>query len=142
MSLRQRLHDRAHHRGLHGREKVNRERLIALVLIYTALGRVGIWTVLMILYLIGVAFAVALFKSVAFVALLSILALILTDWGQFAASMAQLTAGHAHQDIEHTRRELSVDTQAIQESIDRLARLPPGPDSDRLAREIRDLLVA
>jgi hypothetical protein len=120
--LRQHLHERAHRKGLHGHDHIAKQRLTALILIYTALGRVAAWTVLTILYLVGVAFAVTLFKSVAFVALIS---------------MAQLTAGDAHHDIEATRKEVSFDTAQIEEDIARLAKLRPSKKADALAAEIR-----
>lgn len=101
-----RLRARAHHSGLHGRDHVARQRMIALLMIGSGLLRVAIWSVLLLFYLAHVAFARTLFASVAFVSVLSVLALILTDWGQVAASLAQLTAGDAHRDAEHVRREV------------------------------------
>jgi hypothetical protein len=131
------LHRRAHRRGPAGHQRINRQRFIALAMIATGLGRVAIWLSLIFLYSIGVAFAINLFKSVAFVALISMISLALTDWGQVAASLAQLTAGDAHHDIEATRLEASIDTASIERDLARLAQLEPGPEGERLAAEIR-----
>ena len=106
-------------------------------MIVTALIRVFVWLTLTILYVCGVAFAVKLFKSVAFVALISMFALILTDWGQFAASMAQLTAGDAE---EAVRRDLGVDFDELEADLEKLAGLPPGSEALALAAEIRQKL--
>lgn len=123
-------------RGLHGQEHINRQRLIAQLMIGTALLRVAVWLGLMGLYAADVGFARHLFISVSFVALLSVLALALTDWGQAAASMAQLTAGDAHHDAEAARRETAVDFAQLEQDILRLAQLQPGPDADQLASTI------
>lgn len=138
MSLRQRLHDRAHHRGPHTRQHVAHQRRTALILIYTALGRVAVWTLLTILYLVGVAFAVSLFKSVAFVALISMFALILTDWGQFAASMAQLTAGDVHASVRDMHAAQDVNFDQIEADLVKLAELAPGREAHALAQSIRE----
>jgi cytochrome bd-type quinol oxidase subunit 2 len=70
------------------------ERWIALALVITGLIRVLAWTVLIGLYLVGVPFTTALFKSVAFVALISLYANAATDFGQVCASLAQFSASH------------------------------------------------
>ena len=111
-------------------------------MIGTGLSRVTIWTLLLIAYLVHVAFARSLFASVSFVAVLSVLALMLTDWGQVAASLAQLAAGDAHADTEHVRRHLALDTAAIERDLERLARLQPGPKAEKLANEISARLHA
>lgn len=123
-------------RGLHGAKHINRQRLIAQIMIGTALVRVAVWLSLMGLYGAHVTFARHLFISVSFVALLSVLALALTDWGQAAASMAQLTAGDAHHDAESARLEVAVDFGDLEQDLIRLARLNPGPDAERLAATI------
>jgi uncharacterized membrane protein len=128
---------RHQHKGLHGRSRVNRGRRTALILIDTGLLRVFIWSALGLAYLVGVPFAVGLFKSVAFVALISDIALIETAFSQVAASLAQYTAGDTHQDVEHVRRELAIDTAAIGRDIAKLAALQPGPQATALATEIR-----
>jgi hypothetical protein len=136
MTLRERIHHRSHR--THQHEHAVKQRRTALILIYTALARVSVWVVLTILYLIGVTFAVTLFKSVAFVALISMFALILTDWGQFAASMAQLTAG----DVGHVvTTQQQVDTDEIQRNLAELAELQPGPEARTLAAKIREQIA-
>lgn len=92
-------------RGLHGRAHHDRQRKIALVLIFTGLVRVVAWTTLILLYLVGVPFTAALFHSVAFVAIISLYANAATDFGQVCASLAQLTAGDAHRDAEVAREQ-------------------------------------
>ena len=131
------LHRKAYHRGLHGRKHVGRQRQTALLMIGSGLFRVGVWTVLLVLYLVHAAFARSLFASVAFVAVLSVLALMLTDWGQVAASFAQLAAADSHADAEHNRRTLDIDFAALERDVAALAALEPGPDADRLAADIR-----
>jgi hypothetical protein len=130
------LHTQAHHRGLHGRAHVDRERTIALAMILTGLARVVLWTIITLAFVVRIPVVVHWFGSVAFVSLLSILALLLTDWGQVAASLAQFTAGHAHADIETTRREVQIDTVQIERDIAQLARIEPGPEGDELADAI------
>jgi len=126
----------ARHRGLHGPAHIDRQRRTALLMIGTGLARVLVWMILCGLYLARVPFAVELFKSVAFVALLSVLALALTDWGQVAASLAQLTAGDAHADAEHTRRAVTLDAEALRGDLAQLARMQPGPDAEAVAQRI------
>jgi hypothetical protein len=67
-------------------------RRMAQVMLWTGILRVALWAALIILYLADVERIVALYDKVSFVAVLSVLALLLTDWSQCAASMAQLTA--------------------------------------------------
>ena len=138
-----RIELRARHKdkGLHGHQHVDRQRLVAILMIGTGLARVMLWTTLLTLNLVGVAFVVALFGSVSFVSDLSVLALMLTDWGQVAASLAQLTAGDAHHDAEATRRDLAFDVHEIEGDLYRLAKLTPGPEADELAAEIRAQLA-
>lgn len=124
------------HRGLHGRPHIDRQRRTAIILVSTGLVRVLAWTTLIVFYLSGVPFTASLFKSVAFVALISLYANAATDFGQVCASLAQLTAGDAHHDAEAARREITVDTAAIEADIARLALLAPGPDAIALAENI------
>ena len=109
-------------------------------MIGTGIFRVFIWTLLVITYLAHVAAVRSLYASVSFVALLSVLALLLTDWGQVAASLAQLSAAHGHHDAEATRREVGVDFDALETDIAHLALLQPGPESDELVTSIRKRL--
>lgn len=122
--------------------KVSGQRRTALLMIGTGLFRVGVWTLLLIAYLLGMAFAHALFASVSFVAILSVLALMLTDWGQVAASLAQLTAGDAHGAAIAVHGQVTLDTEALEHDLAQLAELQPGPDAERLADEIRARLHA
>lgn len=135
------LYKRGTHRGLHGLVHIDRERRIALLMIVSGLLRVAIWALLIVLYVAHVSFVRNLYGSVSFVALLSVLALLLTDWGQVAASLAQFTAGHAHHDIELARKAVSIDTIAIAHDLEKLAKLSPGVEGDRLAKEISEQLV-
>lgn len=130
---------RIHHYPIPGTEHdhISRQRRSALILIVTALIRVAIWSLLTIFYLAHVAFAVNLFKSVSFVAFISMLALILTDWGQYAASMAQLTAGDVHKTMVRSGHVIQADVAQLEGDIERLAQLDPGPEAQGLASEIR-----
>lgn len=137
-----RLYRRATHRGLHGHEHVDRQRRQALILIVTGLVRVLAWVTLICTYLLHLAFPAAfgftasLFTSVAFVSCISLYANAATDWGQVAASLAQLAAGDAHHDSEAARREIGVDHTQLERDIARLARLTPGLESDELVMSI------
>lgn len=134
-----RLRERARHRGLHGHAHVDRQRRHALLMCRTALARVGLWAVMMVA---GVLPAVRhSYEAVFFVTELSLLALLLTDWGQYAASSAELAAGDAHHDSEVTRRAVETDFSQIDSDIARLADLQPGPEAKRLASEIRQRLA-
>lgn len=141
MSIRQRLHARAHYRGLHGHQHVAHQRRAALIMIGTGLVRVCVWAAMLLLYVAGVAGVRHLYAQVAFVTILSVLALLLTDWGQVAASLAQLSAADAHHDSEATRSALAVDVVQLDSDIAQLAALQPGPDAQRLAAEIRARLA-
>jgi len=136
------LNKRAHRTGLDGHARIGKQRMVALLMIGSGFTRVVIWTILLVLYLVHVAFARSLFASVAFVAVLSVLALMLTDWGQVAASLAQLSASDAHHDAEAGRREGQIDFAQIEGDIARLAKLQPGPESDELVLSIKKRLQA
>lgn len=135
-----------HHRGPHGHDHLDHEHRIAVLMVGSGLLRVGVWMALVSLYLLELLHVIpnigvrTLYSSVAFVALLSVLALLLTDWGQVAASLAQLSAARSHHDSEATLREVGVDYAAIESDIARLAELTPGPDADQLAIDIRKRL--
>ncbi len=143
MSFRSHLHARAHRRELDGHARIGKQRRTALILVVTGLGRVLAWVSMMLLYVLHLmfpnvaGFTAALFQSVPFVAMISLYANAATDFGQVCASLAQLTAGDSHSDIEHVRRQAALDTTAIERDLERLAQLQPGPESDRLAAEIR-----
>jgi hypothetical protein len=131
------LKAKAQHRGLHGRKHIERHRMQALLMIITGLFRVICWLTLIVLYLLGVKFTKSLFSSVAFVALISLYANAATDWGQVAASLAQLTAGDTHADVEHVRIAQGVEFAEVEADIARLADLQPGPEATGLAERIR-----
>jgi hypothetical protein len=128
--------DRAHLRGQHDGNEVARQRFIAILMVATGLLRVLIWFLLILLYAVGVPFARHLYTSVAFVSLLSVGALLLTDWSQVAASLAQLTAGDSHHDVEFVRDALNVDFAQMDRDLDRLAELAGRP-AHELADDIR-----
>lgn len=96
---------RANHAGPHSKAQVNKQRRLALIMIVTGLIRVIVWVSLIVMYVAGVHFTKDLFASVSFVAMISLYANAATDWGQVAASLSQLTAADAHQDVEHVRLE-------------------------------------
>jgi hypothetical protein len=140
VSIRERIRARAQHRGLHGHPHIDHQRRHALIMVRTAQVRVAIWATMMI----AGPFSHALqhtYTSVAFVTYLSLGALLLTDWGQYAASSAELAAGDAHADSEHTRAALAIDITQLDSDIARLAALQPGPDAQKLANEIRARLA-
>jgi hypothetical protein len=134
------VHWRAHHRQLDGQEHIAHQRRAALIRIFTGLSRVIVWLTLILLYALGVSFTKSLFTSVAFVAIISLYANAATDWGQVAASLAQLTAGDAHHDAEAARVAIGVDYAQIEQDIARLALLQPCPEADELAQSIRTKL--
>lgn len=106
-----RLRDRAHHRGLHGHAHISRERRNALLMIRTAQARVAVWALMLAAYAAPFPAVKHLYGLTAFVTILSLLALLLTDWGQMAASKAQLAATDAHADAEHVRSATGTDQQ-------------------------------
>lgn len=131
---------RAHHRGLHGRPHVDRQRRHALIMVRTAQARVAIWLTLMAAGPFSPVLAHT-YASTTFITYLSLGALLLTDWGQYAASSAELAAGEAHHDAEANRRALATSHAAIEADIARLAALSPGPEAQQLAAHIRASLT-
>jgi hypothetical protein len=136
---RERLLRRSHIRGLHGPDHIGRQRHAAIVLVVTGFARAACWAALIVLYLFGVPFTHTLFASVTFVALVSLYANGATDFGQACASLAQLTAGDAHHDVEHVRASLDVDFRQIDLDVARLAAMQ-GPEAEELAARIRERL--
>lgn len=132
-----RLRDRAKHRGLHGHAHVDRQRRHALIMVRTAQFRCAVWLLMLVAYPFSHALQ-HLYSLTTFVTLLSVGALMLTDWGQYAASSAELAAGDAHADSEHTRAALAVDVAQLDGDIAKLAGLQPGPEAQQLATEIRN----
>lgn len=76
---------------------------IAKILVITGLIRTLAWTTLIVMYLAGVSFTASLFKSVAFVAIISLYANAATDFGQSCASLAELSASNAHAEAEKAK---------------------------------------
>jgi hypothetical protein len=66
-------------------------RQFAVFMAASALIRVVAWALLIFGFILQVGFVVSWFDSVAFVSVLSALALLLTDWAQFAASAVGLS---------------------------------------------------
>ena len=141
MTLRARFQERVHRQHLDGHARIVRQRRLALFLIITAMMRAAAWTTLIVLYLVHVPFTASLFKSVAFVAVISLYANAATDFGQGAASLSQLAAIEAHYDAEAARIAVGVDYQAIDTDIAQLAELNPGPEAQELATRIRSKFV-
>lgn len=136
------LHRRIHHTGLHGHAHVANQRRVALLMIVTGVVRCVVWALLLVLFFLKVTAIVHLYQENSFISALSVGALLLTDWGQVAASLAQWTAGDVHADVEHVRRAQGVDFAALEGDIARLAELQPGPEATRLAEQIRARLGA
>ena len=140
------VHHRAHRKGLDGHDLIAKQRRQALILVVTGLARVTAWFILLLMYLVHVAFphlfgfTAALFTSVAFVACISLYANAATDFGQVAASLAQLTAGDAHHDAEAGRRETAIDFGQLELDLVRLAETPPGKEAKALVAQIRQRL--
>jgi hypothetical protein len=138
-TIRERFHARTHRRGLDGHAYVDKQRRHALLMVRTAQVRVAIWATLMI----AGPFSHTLsrtYSATTFVTYLSLGALLLTDWGQYAASSAELAAGDAHHDAEAARVAIGVDFHQLDGDIARLAALQPGPDAQKLAADIRGRL--
>lgn len=136
-----RISARARHRGLHGKPHIDKQRRHALIMVRTAQIRCAVWLAMLLAYPFSHALQ-HLYALTTFVTLLSVGALLLTDWGQYAASSAELAAGDAHHDAEAARQTVAIDSRALEEDIARLAELQPGPEAAALADEIRSKLSA
>lgn len=121
---------------LHGPGHHLKQRTVAIALVSAGIARSCGWLTLIALYFIGAGFVHHLFNDVWFVAILSLYANAATDFGQACASLAQLSAGQAHEDVEHTRAQLAINLDQIEDDLDRLAALPPGLEARQLARRI------
>jgi hypothetical protein len=97
-----------------------------------ALVRVFVWGALIIAYILRVDRVVAWFDSVAFVSVLSALALLLTDWAQFAASAVGLSVVFR---AKMFATEISSD-------IDRLVEMAEAEEAMHEAREVAERLKA
>ena len=121
----------------HTRDHVNRQRRMALLMVFTGSIRTIGWLLLTIAYLTHMGLAVRLFASVSFVAVLSSLALAETAWSQVAGSLAQLTAGDTHSGVLAARVQASIDFDAVERDLAHLTELEPGEEAQELAAGIR-----
>jgi hypothetical protein len=108
-------------------------RQFAVFMASSALIRVAAWTLLILGYIVRVDFVVRWFDSVAFVSVLSALALLLTDWAQFAASSVGLSVVERSEQAGEMRIDIAAD-------IDRLVEMAEAEESAGDARVIADRL--
>lgn len=109
-------------------------------MVETGVFRTVFWIAIAILYACGVPAIVHAFSSVAFVALISVWALVETAWGQAAASWAQLTAGDVHQVAEETHKQVQFDMNQVEKDMIKLAQLQPGPEAEAFVEVICERL--
>jgi len=107
----------------------------AVLMTLSALIRVIAWFLLIVGYIFRVEFVVDWFGSVAFVSVLSALALLLTDWAQFAASAVGLSVVERAEAAAAVRIDVAAD-------IDRLLAMAEAEEAASDAREIADRLRA
>jgi hypothetical protein len=110
-------------------------RQFATFMAASAIVRVAAWALLIIGYVLRVNFVVTWFDSVAFVSVLSALALLLTDWAQFAASSVGLSV------VERAEAAASLRAE-IAEDIDRLVEMAESDSGSQDARTLADRLKA
>jgi len=107
----------------------------AVLMTASALIRVIAWFLLIVGYLFRVHFVVTWFSSVAFVSVLSALALLLTDWAQFAASAVGLSVVERAEAASTARTDVAAD-------IDKLLEMAEAEEAASDARAIADRLRA
>ena len=105
-------------------------RQFATFMAASAIIRVIVWILLIIGYIIGISRIEKWFDSVAFVSVLSALALLLTDWAQFAASAVGLSVVER---AEMQREDIAAD-------IDRLLAMAEREEAAVGARAVADRL--
>jgi hypothetical protein len=105
-------------------------RRFAVLMTASALIRVVAWTLLILGYVLRVGFVVRWFDSVAFVSVLSALALLLTDWAQASASAVGLSMVER---AEMQRKDIAAD-------IDQLLTMAEQEEAATGAREIAERL--
>ena len=105
-------------------------RQFATFMAASAIIRVIVWILLIIGYIIGISRIEKWFDSVAFVSVLSALALLLTDWAQFAASAVGLSVVER---AEMQREDIAAD-------IDQLLTMAEQEEAATGAREIAERL--
>jgi hypothetical protein len=108
-------------------------RQFAVIMAASALLRVAAWTLLILGYIVRVGFVVRWFDSVAFVSVLSALALLLTDWAQFAASAVGLSVVERSERAGELRADIAMD-------IDRLVEMAEREEASHEARAVADRL--
>jgi hypothetical protein len=96
---------------------------------------VAAWTLLIVGYIIHVDFVADWFDSVAFVSVLSALALLLTDWAQFAASSVGLSV------VERAEQAASI-REDVASDIDRLVDMAEAEEAAIDARALAEQLKA
>ena len=85
----------------------------------SALIRVVVWIALIAGYIVGISRFVKWFDSVAFVSVLSALALLLTDWAQFAASAVGLSVVERSEQAAELREDIAADIDQLVEMAER-----------------------
>src|SRR3974390_2056297 len=108
-------------------------RQFATFMAASALIRVVVWALLIVGYILRVNRIVSWFDSVAFVSVLSALALLLTDWAQFAASAVGLSV------VEKSEASLTIGAD-IAPDIDQLVEMAEGEEAAHEARAIAERL--
>jgi hypothetical protein len=110
-------------------------RRFATFMAASAIIRVIAWALLIVGYVLRVDFVVRWFSSVAFVSVLSALALLLTDWAQFAASAVGLSVVERSEQLAEGRSEIAAD-------IDRLVAMAEADESAGDAKVVAERLKA
>lgn len=108
-------------------------RRFATFMAASALIRVVVWLLLIVGYIVGISRIEKWFDSVAFVSVLSALALLLTDWAQFAASSVGLSV------VERTEQAARMRSD-IAEDIDQLVEMAEREESAADARAVAERL--
>jgi len=94
-------------------------RQFATFMAASAIIRVIVWILLIIGYIIGISRIEKWFDSVAFVSVLSALALLLTDWAQFAASAVGLSVVERSEQAAELREDIAADIDQLVEMAER-----------------------
>ena len=110
-------------------------RQFATFMAASAIIRVIVWILLIIGYIIGISRIEKWFDSVAFVSVLSALALLLTDWAQFAASAVGLSVVER---AEMQREDIAADVDQLLAMAEREeAAVGARAVADRLRSKVR-----
>jgi len=94
-------------------------RRFATLMAASALIRVVVWIALIAGYIVGISRIEKWFDSVAFVSVLSALALLLTDWAQFAASAVGLSVVERSEQAAELREDIAADIDQLVEMAER-----------------------